>query len=184
MLGKYIIPDNKRIYVITHFDHPAEFTPKARKALDDFSKEGIKLYNQNPLIRGVNDNPEVLGNLFHQATIAGTTPYYVFICRPTRGNYAYAVPVEEAFKTLEKAKNKQEKIRNSGLDHTARLVMSHATGKVEVLSVHDGLTVLKYKRYKDKDNEGKIMHFASDPKAMWFDDYLNAGEVKATLSKK
>ena len=54
----------KRIYFMLHFSHPNEITKEAIEAVDILIESGAILCNQNPLLRGVNDSPEVLAELF------------------------------------------------------------------------------------------------------------------------
>ena len=97
--------------------------------------------NQCPLIHGVNDNPEVLAELFHQVAYAGAIPYYLFQCRPAVGNKAYTLPIETAYTICEQAKR-----RLSGLAKRFRYVMSHATGKIEIIGKTDDRVYMKYHR--------------------------------------
>jgi L-lysine 2,3-aminomutase len=74
----------------------------------------------------------VLATLFGRLSFIGILPYYVFACRPTEGNKAYAVPVEEAYALYEAAR-----VNQSGLAKTARFVMSHRLGKLEIAGMTD-----------------------------------------------
>jgi lysine 2,3-aminomutase len=65
MVARHSKPD-KRIYVMTHFDHPREMTDAAREAIAQLQQSGAVLMNQTPLIRGINDNPDVLAELFNR----------------------------------------------------------------------------------------------------------------------
>ncbi|HRS72656.1 MAG TPA: KamA family radical SAM protein, partial [Anaerohalosphaeraceae bacterium] len=125
MIGRYSLPA-KKIYVMNHFCHPRELTDKALAACDCLRRAGAVLTNQCPLIRGVNDDPDVLAELMRKLSFAGIVPYYLFQCRPALGNYAYAVPIEEGYQIVEAAKSKV-----SGLAKRLRYVMSHSTGKLE-----------------------------------------------------
>ena len=46
---------------------------------------GVQVRNQTVLLRGVNDNGKVLGDLLSGLTRIGISPYYVFQCRPVTG---------------------------------------------------------------------------------------------------
>jgi L-lysine 2,3-aminomutase len=87
----------KRIYVMTHFVHPRELTDVAVEGVDLLQKAGAKLANQTPLVRGVNDNPEILAELLAKLSFVGAIPYYIFQCRPATGNKPYTVPIEEGY---------------------------------------------------------------------------------------
>ncbi len=158
--------DRHKIYVITHFDHPREITEEAVKAVNYLLSAGAILCNQTPIIRGINDDPEVLGTLFRKLSFIGVPPYYVFQCRPAFGNRDYAIPVEEGYDIFEEAKSKV-----SGLAKRAKFVMSHATGKIEIVGKTVERIYMKYHRAANDDDSGRFMVFKSNPHAYWLDDY-------------
>jgi len=170
MIEKYSA-DEKKIYVMNHFMHPRELTDVAIKAVNLLRKAGAVLTNQCPLIRGVNDNAEVLAELLRRLSFIGVPPYYVFQCRPAVGNRAYTVPLEEGYDIFEQAKSMV-----SGLAKRARFVMSHSSGKIEIVGKTKDVVYFKYHRAaKDKDS-GRLLAFASNPGACWLDDYTEAIE--------
>jgi len=166
MLHEYSLPDRK-IFVMAHFNHPRELTQPALKGLQLLQKAGAITVNQSPLIRGVNDKPEVIAELFGRLSFNGVVPYYLFLCRPTAGNEPYMVPVERGLEIFEEARR-----RLAGLAKQARLCMSHRTGKIEVVGKMDGKIVFRYHRAPNPLDCGRVMIFDSDPKAAWLDDYI------------
>ena len=138
-------------------------------------QSGAVVVNQTPMIKGVNDDPLVLAELFNQLSFIGVPPYYVFLCRPTLGNEPFAIPIEDGYEVFEKARS-----RCSGLAKRARLVMSHETGKIEVVGMSKGQIFLKYNRAADIENDAKFLVFDSNPDAYWFDDYEEA-QMELTL---
>lgn len=175
MISRYSLP-NKRIYVMTHFCHPRELTDTACKGINTLLRAGAIMTNQFPLIRGVNDDPDVLAELLRRLSFAGVVPYYLFQCRPALGNHGYTVPIEEGYMIYEAAKAKV-----SGLAKRLRFVMSHATGKVEILAKTDTQIYFKYHRAADDADSGKVLVCNSNPSACWLDDYDEiAGEHPPT----
>ncbi|MCH2390819.1 MAG: KamA family radical SAM protein [Nitrospinales bacterium] len=172
--------DEKKIYIMAHFNHPRELTEIAVKGLNMLMQSGAIVVNQTPLIKGVNDDPDVLAELFNRLSFIGVPPYYVFLCRPTLGNEPFAIPVEDGYEIFEAARNKC-----SGLAKRARLVMSHETGKVEMVGMSDGQVFFKYNRSPNVENDGKFLVFESTPEACWFDDYEEAFvELSGEYSEK
>ena len=172
--------DEKKIYIMAHFNHPRELTEIAVKGLNMLMQSGAIVVNQTPLIKGVNDDPDVLAELFNRLSFIGVPPYYVFLCRPTLGNEPFAIPVEDGYEIFEKARNKC-----SGLAKRARLVMSHETGKVEMVGMLDGQVFFKYNRSANVENNAKFLVFESNPDAYWFDDYEEAFmELSGEYSEK
>ena len=165
MVEKYSVAD-KKIYIMAHFNHPRELTEVAVKSLLLLQKAGAITVNQTPLLRGVNDDPEVLAELFNKLSYNGVPPYYLFICRPTIGNNSYAVPIEKSFEIFEQAR-----MQCSGLAKRARLVMSHSTGKIEIVGFSGKNVYMRYHRAADPDDKARFIVFKKNPKAYWFDDY-------------
>lgn len=164
MLGRYS-EDSRKIYLMLHFNHPRELTEEARAAIALFQKAGLALLNQAPLVRGVNDDPEVLAELFNAVSYMGVQPYYLFQCRPTKGNDIYSLTLEESLDIFENAQN-----RCSGLAKSARLVMSHASGKMEIVGKNEEHFFIRYHRSTDPENAGGIISMKRNPDACWFDD--------------
>ena len=168
MLSEYSLPDRK-IFVMAHFNHPRELTEPALKGLQLLQKAGAITVNQSPLIKGVNDNSEIIAELFGRLSFNGVVPYYLFLCRPTSGNEPYIVPVEKGLEIFEGARR-----RLAGLAKQARLCMSHRTGKVEVVGKMDNKIVFRYHRAPNPLDCGRVMIFDSDPNAGWLDDYMTS----------
>lgn len=164
VLARYSRPD-ARIHVMAHFNHPRELTPEALRCLAALQGAGTAVVNQSPLLRGVNDNPTVLGELLDRLSWAGVTPYYLFQNRPVAGNASFVVPLAEAYQTVEAAKG-----RTSGLGKRVKFVMSHATGKIEVLAVDGDRIYLKYHQAKDPADQGRFMIRRLTEGAGWFDE--------------
>ncbi len=160
---------HKRLYFMVHFDHPRELSDVALRGLQMLQKAGAILCNQAPMIRGLNDDVDTLVELFRTLAAAGVSPYYVFQCRPTVGNAPYSVPIEEGYTIFRQAQD-----QCSGLAKRARFAMSHATGKIEIAGVSDGLVYVKYHRAHDSGDYGRMLTLRSNPEARWLDDYAEA----------
>ncbi len=171
MISKYSLPD-KKIFIMAHFNHPRELTPQALQGLSLMQKAGAITMNQSPLIRGVNDNAEIIAELFGRLSYNGVVPYYLFLCRPTAGNEPYVVPVEKGLEIFEEARR-----RLAGLAKQARLCMSHRTGKIEVVGRLGTKIIFRYHRAPNPLDCGRVMLMESDPTAGWFDDYVKPEPV-------
>lgn len=170
MISKYSLPE-KKIYIMNHFNHPRELTEQAIKAINLAMKAGAIVINQTPMIKGVNDNVATLKELFEKLSFIGVPPYYVFGCRPTEGNKAYTVPVEEAFAMFEEARTSV-----SGLAARARYSMSHESGKIEVLGMTKNHIMFRYHRAANPKNRGRTLVCKRNQDAYWFDDYTEIEE--------
>ncbi len=65
------------VYVVVHINHVKEIAPKAIDALQRLRSAGCSLLSQSVLLKGVNDNPETLENLFRRLVQLRVTPYYL-----------------------------------------------------------------------------------------------------------
>lgn len=154
----------RRIYIITQFNHPREITDIAIGALDTLRRAGAVLSNQTPLMRGINDDPDVLAELLRKLSFVGNPPYYVFQVRPTLGNKPFALPLVRTYQIFQKAI-----AQLSGLAKRVRLIMSHATGKIEIMGIVDGKLLLRYHRAAKRDDEGRVMMYNIKPDAYWLE---------------
>ena len=165
MIEKYSTK-NKRIYIMTHFSHSRELTDAAIEAVSLLMNTGAVLANQTPILRGVNDNPDELSKLLNRLAETGIAPYYVFQCRPTKGNFMFSVPIEESLKIIEQAK-----IKCSGLAKRMKFIMSHKSGKIEIIASDEKYTYMKYHQAADPKNLDRFMIFNKNPAARWLEDY-------------
>lgn len=158
--------EGKKIYVMTHFIHPRELTDIAVEGLNLLQRAGAVLANQTPLIRGVNDEPQVLAELLDKLSFVGAAPYYIFQCRPAVGNKPYTVPIEQGYEIVEQAKT-----RVSGLAKRVRFTMSHSSGKIEIIGKTRDFVYFRHHRASREEDSSRFMAFRSNPNARWFDDY-------------
>ncbi|MFD3261667.1 KamA family radical SAM protein [Paenibacillus lentus] len=163
VIRTYSTPE-QRIYVMAHINHPREITPEARRGFQALHEAGAIVVNQTPVLKGINDDPVVLGELLDKLSWAGVTPYYFFVNRPVAGNRDFVLTLEEVYRIVEEAK-----ARTSGLGKRVRLSMSHTSGKIEILAIENGKAYLKYHQSRD-GNYGKMMILDCPKDAAWFDD--------------
>jgi lysine 2,3-aminomutase len=163
---------DRRLYVVTQFNHPREITPQSLAAVSSLLKAGVLLSNQTVLLRDVNDDPNTLATLMNRLVSIGVTPYYVFQCRPVkRVKTHFQVPICEGVRIVEKAKAKC-----NGHSKRFKYVMSHKTGKIEILGIIDGEIYFKYHEAKNRENLGVMFKRRVDEKAGWLDDFrMNDG---------
>jgi lysine 2,3-aminomutase len=68
---------NKPTYVAVHVNHPRELSEPARAACARLADAGIPLVSQTVLLRGVNDAPDVMGELMRALVECRIKPYYL-----------------------------------------------------------------------------------------------------------
>jgi lysine 2,3-aminomutase len=75
----------KAVYVVIHANHPRELTIQARETVLRLTRAGIPLLSQTVLLRGVNDDPTVLEELFRGLVAMRVKPYYLHHADLARG---------------------------------------------------------------------------------------------------
>ena len=104
ILRKYSKSD-KRLHVVTHFNHPREITPQSIGAVNNLLEAGVLVSNQTVLLRGVNDNPSTIATLMNKLVGVGVVPYYLFQCRTVkRVNIIFKFPFAKVSGYLKKQK--------------------------------------------------------------------------------
>jgi lysine 2,3-aminomutase len=78
-----------------HINHPRELAPEARNALAACVEAGIPVLVQTVLLRGVNDDPATLAELFRECLDLGFDPYYLFQLDLAPGTAHFRVPLKQ-----------------------------------------------------------------------------------------
>ena len=73
------------LYLNTQFNHPAEITPQATAACTHLVDVGIPMGCQSVLLKGVNDSPETMQNLWQALLKIRVKPYYLHHADPVKG---------------------------------------------------------------------------------------------------
>jgi EF-P beta-lysylation protein EpmB len=82
--------------LVLHANHPAELDDAVRAALGRLRAAGVPLLNQAVLLRGINDDAEVLCALGEGLFAAGVLPYYLHLLDPVAGAAHFDVGEAEA----------------------------------------------------------------------------------------
>jgi len=97
MLKKY-----HPLWINTHFNHPAEFTNESKKALASLADAGIPLGNQTVLLKGINDDAEIIKELIHMLVKNRVRPYYLYHCDYSRGVKHFRTSISKGIEILQK----------------------------------------------------------------------------------
>ncbi len=90
------------IWIIMHFNHPREINDASLKAIGKLRFSGTSLLSQSVLLKGVNDDYDILYALFSKLQEAGVKPYYLFSCDPIYGTDKFKVPEKKGIMLIEK----------------------------------------------------------------------------------
>jgi lysine 2,3-aminomutase len=114
-------------WVVVHCNHPRELSPDVDAALSALVDGGVPVLNQSVLLRGVNDDVEVLAELSRQLVRRRVFPYYLHHPDRARGNAHLRVPMDEALELVEALRR-----RTSGLGMPRHVVdVPDGSGKID-----------------------------------------------------
>ncbi len=85
---------NFRYELGVNVNHPVEFWKESIEALNSLKNIGFRIYNQNPLLKGVNDNFEVLRDLYSLLRENAIEAHYLFHAIPMRGMQHHRTSLE------------------------------------------------------------------------------------------
>lgn len=145
------------LYINTHFNHPAEITPTSSLACKRLADAGIPIGCQTVLLKGVNDDPAVMGTLMKKLLTIRVRPYYLFQGDLARGTAHFWTPIEKGLEIMARLRG-----YTSGLSvpHFA-IDLPGGGGKVPLLP--------EYLLDREKDSlilrnyEGRIFHYPLIP---------------------
>ncbi|MDD4818236.1 MAG: KamA family radical SAM protein [Victivallaceae bacterium] len=89
-----------KLWLLTHFNHPNEVDAAASAVCRSLIRRGVPVLNQCVLLRGVNDNPEVMEELFRRLLAIKVKPHYMFHVDPVRGVRHFATGIEAGLEVL------------------------------------------------------------------------------------
>jgi lysine 2,3-aminomutase len=75
-----------------HIDHPKEITPLLRERVKMIQKAGVMMGLQTVCLKGVNDDVQIMRELFMQTIEMGVRPYYVYSTDMVEGAHHFIVP--------------------------------------------------------------------------------------------
>ena len=90
------------LWLMTHFNHPRELTSESISICCEFIKSGIPILNQTVLLKGVNDDVEILEELFRQLIAIKVKPHYLYHVDPVRGVRHFATGISKGLDILTK----------------------------------------------------------------------------------
>ncbi|KGJ93318.1 EF-P beta-lysylation protein EpmB [Colwellia psychrerythraea] len=82
--------------MVLHINHANEINDELRQAIEPLREARIPLFNQSVLLRGVNDNAEILNNLCESLFDAGIQPYYLHLFDAVQGAAHFDVTEADA----------------------------------------------------------------------------------------
>lgn len=94
----------KAKFIIIHINHIQEISEKALLAIKKLQVSGISLLSQSVLLRGVNDNENILAQLFSKLLSLQIKPYYLHHPDFARGTSHFGLNLFQGMEIYEKLK--------------------------------------------------------------------------------
>jgi KamA family protein len=165
-LFRRIIAAGKTPIIVGHFDHIGEISDEAIRNIRRLREIGVQFLNQAVLLAHVNDDAQVLADTFAKCHEIGVRPYYLFQGRPVKAASHFQVPIRRGVEIVRGINR-----RLSGIQKTFKYIMSHHTGKIEILDLgDDNRLYMRYHQCKDTAKIGKIFSRPYVEGACWLDD--------------
>lgn len=170
LLFEQIVTSGRHLAFMAHISHPAEMsTTVADLAVRRVCSAGAVIRTQSPLLRHINDNPQVWSDMWLECVGLGMVPYYMFVERDTGPRGYFEVPLAEAWDIFREAYQ-----HVSGLGRTVRgPVMSCHSGKCHVLGVLESpegkAFLLEFLQARQPELVRRPFCARFDATATWFD---------------
>ena len=169
-LFEQVAAAGKQLAVMGHYSHPVEFsTDVAQEAVRRIRDTGANIRMQSPVIRHVNDDPDVWADLWREGVRLGCIPYYMFVERDTGARGYFEIPLARCWEIFRGAYRQV-----SGMSRTVRgPSMSAFPGKVHIIGVtRIGLRrafVLEYLQARRPELVRRPFFARFDGQATWYD---------------
>jgi Lysine 2,3-aminomutase len=181
-----IVKAGKNLSVQAHFNHPVELSTDAvQQAIRRIRSTGAQIRTQSPLLRHINDRPELWAQMWRKQVDLGCIPYYMFIARDTGSKLYFEVPLDRCWHIFRRAYRQV-----SGLCRTVRgPSMSDHPGKIQVTGISEihgeKVFVLNFIQARNPAWVGIPFYAQYDPKATWFNQLKPAfGKEKFFFQEK
>ena len=172
-----LVDAGKHVAFMAHIDHWRELEPEmTRRAVRRLQEAGVVIRSQAPLLKHVNDDPDVWSTMWRNQVRLGIVPYYMFVERDTGARAYFEVPLHRAHQIYHSALQAV-----SGLGRTVRgPSMSAGPGKVEVLGVTEvageKAFALRFIQARNPDWVGRPFFARYDESATWLDQLRPIGD--------
>jgi lysine 2,3-aminomutase len=89
------------LWMSVHVNHPKEITTEVKAAFERLVNHGVPLGNQSVLLKGVNDDLEVMKALVHKLVMSRVRPYYLYQCDLIHGSEHLRTSVAKGIEIIE-----------------------------------------------------------------------------------
>ncbi|WP_196594348.1 glutamate 2,3-aminomutase [Pectinatus sottacetonis] len=96
----YILKKHPPVYINTQFNHPREITPESKTACDKLASAGVIMGNQSVLLKGINDDPDIIKKLNQELLKIRIRPYYLFQAKPVEGTMHFVTSIDKGLEIM------------------------------------------------------------------------------------
>lgn len=178
-LFERIVKAGKNLSIMANFNHPIELSTEAvQKAIARILGTGAQIRTQSPLLRHINDTPELWVQKWRKEVDLNCIPYYMFVARDTGAKHFFELPLEQCWNIFRKAYQQV-----SGICRTVRgPSMSANPGKIQILGISDigneKVFVMRFIQGRNPDWAARPFFAKYDSSATWF------GELKPAFGEE
>jgi len=165
--------------IMAHFSHPRELeTTAVKEAIHRLRATGAQIRTQSPILKHINDKPEIWSEMWRKQVNLNCIPYYMFVARDTGAKHYFEIPLERAWNIF---RNAYQHV--SGVCRTVRgPSMSCTPGKVQILGVSEikgeKVFVMRFIQGRNPEWVARPFFAKYDPEATWM------SELKPAFSDK
>ncbi|SFV58621.1 Lysyl-lysine 2,3-aminomutase [hydrothermal vent metagenome] len=98
IFANFLKENRLNIVIVFHINHFLELSDEFIKQLNKLKDNNITLLNQSVLLKGVNDNAEILTKLSNDLFMIGILPYYLHLLDRVKGSKQFLVEENEIIK--------------------------------------------------------------------------------------
>ncbi len=164
-----ILESAEKVWIQTHFNHPREVTPEVARVTKSLLSRGMPLNNHTVLMKGINDDLEIMRKLMRALLRVKIRPYYLFHADPVIGAGHFRTSIWKGLEIMEGLRGHM-----SGLAIPTYCVDApHGGGKIPLLpnylvSASDDCVILR-------NYEGMLVRFQAEDKEMTTKPTANRG---------
>lgn len=172
---KKVRDSGRHLAFMAQFNHPVELkTDIVKDAIARIQDTGAIIRTQSPLLRHINDAPEIWAEMWRRQVDLNCIPYYMFVARDTGAHHYFSVPLMKAWEIYQKA--------FQSVSGVCRMVggpsMSCLPGKVQILGPGDmqgeKVMVLRMIQGRNPDWVGRPFFAEYNEDATWYNELIPA----------
>ncbi len=174
-LFEKVTASGKHLAIMGHYNHWKELsTEVSHEAIRRIRNTGAQIRTQSPLIKHINDDPDVWAKMWKDQVHLGCVPYYFFVERNTGAKNYFEIPLERAYNIFRDAY-----IQVSGLSRTVRgPSMSCLPGKVAIEGITEingeKVFVLTLLQARNPEWVKRPFFARYDPDISWYNELMPA----------